>query len=272
MKSSTSEPKIYHSRLTKNDFELKYVKWVSPIHVYEKSSFSTKDPDVISPFRRADNLSQLRGKVYDLVQSNYRFYGYEPVFLTFTYKENMADVNTAWKHWNLFIKSLNREFNTKFKYLTVVEYQSRGAVHFHSIFFNMPLSIEESEKCPHYPLRCDWQDYHDHHCSLSVSARSIARIWGRGWVDIERVRSARNVGAYVCKYLDKSADDPRLRGRKFYSTSKGLNKPVIVYDNDAIELFNDLGIENLKDFDKFTTSTGDKIYTLDLHSLKKGVV
>jgi len=84
-----------------------------------------------------------------------------------------------------------------------MEFQKRGAVHFHCIFFNLHPDIEVSER----------------------KTRFIANLWGHGFVDIERVRSARNVGAYVCKYLNKSADDERLRGKKFYSTTRNLFRP-----------------------------------------------
>jgi len=145
--------------------------------------------------RRADNIHRVRNTVRRLVNCNVRRYGFEPVFLTFTYRDNMRDIETAWLDWKAFIRKLSRD-NGEFEFLNVMEFQKRGAIHFHAIFFNMRPELEKSERTTRY----------------------IAGLWGHGFVDIERIRSAKNAGAYVCKYLDKSVDDERLRGKKFVRT------------------------------------------------------
>jgi len=165
--------------------------------------------------RRDDNLWLVRSQIRRLVEANVRVYGYEPVFLTFTFADNVTDVDIANKHFSDFIERLNYHYNTRFRYLTVVEFQKRGAVHYHCIFFNMPLSIEENER----------------------KDRVIAKLWTHGFVDIERVRSAKHVGAYVCKYLDKAIHDKRLNGRKAYFTSRGLLRPRLYRDEVRIDNF-----------------------------------
>jgi len=152
--------------------------------------------------RRKDNLTVVRNTVRRLVNSNVGQYGYEACFLTFTYKRNETDINVAWADWHSFFRRLRDCFGSLHA-LTVMEFQKRGAVHFHCIFFNLPPDVEARER----------------------SERTLAQLWGHGFVDVERVRSARNVGAYVCKYLNKSANDERLRGKKFYSTTRNLIKP-----------------------------------------------
>lgn len=154
--------------------------------------------------RRADNIREVRNTVRRLVNANYASYGYEPVFLTFTFAENRTDIDSAWKDWEIFMRKMRYRFG-KLHALSVMEFQSRGAVHFHCIFFNLSPEIEKQER----------------------KTREIAQLWGHGFVDIERVRSARNVGAYVCKYLNKSVTDERLIGKKFFSTTKNLIRPKL---------------------------------------------
>jgi len=164
--------------------------------------------------RREDNLNTLRNTVRRLVNANVGQYGYEPCFLTFTYRENQCDLAVAWSDWHAFMQRMRRRYG-KLHALTVAEFQKRGAVHFHCIFFNLPPCVEAEERL----------------------TRTIAGLWMHGFVDIERVRSARNVGAYVCKYLDKSVHDDRLRGRKVFFCSVGLLRPQEIRSEDRIDNF-----------------------------------
>jgi len=165
--------------------------------------------------RRDDNLWFVRAQIRRLVDANVKRHGFEPVFLTFTFAENITDVEQANKMFSDFIERLNFHYRKKFAYLTVVEFQKRGAVHYHAIFFNMGLDIEENER----------------------KDRAIAKLWGHGFVDIERVRSAKRVGPYVCKYLDKAVHDARLRGKKAFFTSRGLLRPKLLRDEERIDSF-----------------------------------
>jgi len=176
------------------------------------SSSSSGDSQKID-HRRDDNLVEVRQTIRRLVDGNFEVYGFNPVFLTFTFRENIVDVDTANECFSAFIRRFNSAIGKKSKYLTVVEFQKRGAVHYHCIFFNLPLEYEERER----------------------NSRFIANLWGHGYVDIERVRSAKRVGPYVCKYLDKAVHDPRLRGRKAFFTSRGLLRPRVYYDEKRID-------------------------------------
>lgn len=183
---------------------------------YNHDPFPRRGRDSSSPSaRRDDNLWFVRTQIRRLVDSNVRKYGYEPVFLTFTFAENVTDVDVANTHFSAFVKRLNYHYNTRFAYLTVVEFQERGAVHYHCIFFNMPLHVEKQER----------------------KYRTVAKIWSHGFIDIERVRSAKRVGAYVCKYLDKAVHDPRLLGRKAFFTSRNLLRPRLIREHKKIDKF-----------------------------------
>jgi len=190
-------------RLTISQTEVEYWEYSHPFLISKHGPRHAARGANTGAQRRMYNLDQTRNKVRRLVNANVGAYGYEACFLTFTYAMNMGDIGTAWSDWAAFMRRMRRRFG-KLHALSVMEFQKRGAVHFHCIFFNLPPEVEERER----------------------SSREIASLWGHGFVDIERIRSARNVGAYVCKYMNKSADDERLRGKKFFSTTQNLFSPV----------------------------------------------
>lgn len=197
--------------------------------------------------RRDDNLFTLREKIRRLVDTNFQAYGYDPVFLTFTFRDNVTDLNYANKEFNLFIKRLNYELGYRTKWLNVVEFQKRGSVHYHAIFFNLSPEIERREREDRY----------------------IARIWTHGFIDIERVRSARRVGPYVCKYLNKGLHDERLQGRRGFFTSLGLFRPVLYRYSSEIDKVLDIDKVNILSKTVNTTKYGNINYNQYDQSISK---
>ncbi len=59
------------------------------------------------------------------------------VFMTLTYPSNMNDAKIGKTHLRAFLERVRRKF-PKAAGIWRIEYQKRGAVHFHFIFFNMP--------------------------------------------------------------------------------------------------------------------------------------
>ena len=135
-----------------------------------------------------------------------------PKFLTLTFGDNITDLDVAHYEYKKFIKRLNYKVYGKkcsyLKYTAVPEFQERGAVHYHVIFYNLPYT----------------------------KADVIAKVWGNGFIKINKIDDVDNIGAYVCKYMVKDLDDERLRGRKCYFNSRGLKKPIEVFlDYDKLE-------------------------------------
>ncbi|MGL6125467.1 MAG: rolling circle replication-associated protein, partial [Metamycoplasmataceae bacterium] len=59
-------------------------------------------------------------------------------FLTLTFKNNITDYDVAFNYWKLFKRKIERKYSLKLSYLGVVEFQERGAIHFHICLFNVP--------------------------------------------------------------------------------------------------------------------------------------
>lgn len=116
-------------------------------------------------------------------------------FITLTFKENIDDLTLANKFFKAFVRKMKRK-QKDFKYLAVIEFQKRGAIHYHML--------------------CN-MDY--------MKAKEIETMWGQGFIKINRITHVDNIGAYVVKYMTKEDADERLVGKKMYERSRGMDEP-----------------------------------------------
>lgn len=161
-------------------------------------------------------------------------------FITLTFAENVKDLDAAHPEFDKFIKRMRRKYGN-FKYAAVVEFQKRGAVHYHMI-----------SDLPYIPKQ------------------ELARIWGQGFVRVNKIDHVDNIGAYISKYMTKDGKDIRLRGRKAYFTSKNLERPIELH-GDAVDPLLDL--YELKDkktvFSSWYESEHHGIITYRQYNLKR---
>lgn len=169
---------------------------------------------------RKQVLQRAKKNLRRLINANVGQYGKEftAKFLTLTFKDNVKDLDKANYEFKKFIQRLNYYcFGTKkanLKYTCVVEFQKRGAIHYHVIIYNMPY----------------------------IKANDLSIVWGNGFIKINRIDDVDNVGAYVSEYLGQAEkgqghdiEDDRLEGRKSYFSSKGLFKPVEITDKKIVD-------------------------------------
>lgn len=130
-------------------------------------------------------------------------------FLTLTYKKNQKDLTKSNYEFQSFIKKIKYQ-EVFFQYICVVEFQKRGAVHYH--------------------LVCDIP---------YIRKEKIAKMWGNGFIKINRVRKVRNLGAYFAKHgtKDDIVESKKLAGRKKFFCSRGLNRPVIMRNPEMVKPF-----------------------------------
>lgn len=158
---------------------------------------------------RAITTQRARSKLRRTISANvYRWYDQagepiKPKFLTLTFKENIKDFNQANYEFTKFIQRLNenvygRKSNANLKYLVVPEFQKRGAIHYHVIFFNLPY----------------------------IAAAKLKGIWKQGFIKINAIDEVDNVGAYISKYMGKDNDDERLQAKKCFWGSRGLLEAI----------------------------------------------
>lgn len=138
-----------------------------------------------------------RNRIRQLVCTNFDS-GSKFVTLTFNNQLgfDITNVKACNRHFKQFIQRLKYRY-PDLKYVAVIEFQKRGAVHYHMIC-NLPF-IKKGE---------------------------LQTIWAGGFVKINRIDKVDNVGAYVIKYMCKDTEDKRLQGLKAYNCSKGLQEPI----------------------------------------------
>lgn len=173
--------------------------------------------------KRKDSLNKTKNNIRRLINCNL-----EPnsTFATFTYAENMTDINQGKNDFKNFIKRWNYQRKKQeldaLKYVYVVEFQKRGAVHFHCIFLN----------------------------SGYIKNKELKELWRHGHVKINKIKDVDNVGAYVVKYMAKDVLDDRLLGKDLYGRSKGnLREPYIIKDPQELAALEDK-IKNYCVYDK----------------------
>lgn len=165
-------------------------------------------------------LKRAKRDLRRLINANVGMYGkqYTTKFLTLTFGDNVTDLEQANYEFEKFKKRLNyliwKTKKAKLKYSVVIEFQKRGAIHYHMLIYNMPF----------------------------VKQKIIEETWGNGYVWINKIDEVDNVGAYVAEYLGDSSksqgkekEDSRLKGKKSYFNSRGLFKPVEVTDKKIVD-------------------------------------
>jgi hypothetical protein len=198
--------------------------------------------------RRDDSIQRTREMIYRILRANLDYgYGYKPVFVTFTYGRNEEDINIAYKDFSYAMKKLSRKLGYRAKYLSVLEFQKRGAVHFHTIFFDIPF-IPDSERIFIYRPELK---------NMSFVSFYWTDIWRHGNITSRSLVGVKNIASYVTKYLTKETLDSRLFGQKVYTSSRGLIRPVYEYDETIIDEQMDKG--NFQIISKTNNhQTGDK--------------
>ncbi len=128
-----------------------------------------------------------------------------PVLVTLTYKENITDISVGYKDYRSFIQSLRYKYGKVFRYVCVPEFQGRGAVHFHALFWGLPAELFLHER----------------------KTRLLAGIWAKGFVYVKFTDGHEKISSYLSKYMQKAFIDPRLRNQKAYVASRNIKRPYV---------------------------------------------
>ncbi len=130
-------------------------------------------------------------------------------FLTLTFAENVTDIKYCNYEFKKFIQRLKDKYKIdKLKYLAVIEFQERGAIHYHTLL-DMPY-------IPH---------------------KALQECWGNGFVFINAITHVDNIGAYILKYMTKDNTDKRLMGQKAYLRSGNLKVPQEIVNHNIKDFY-----------------------------------
>ncbi|WP_425475034.1 rolling circle replication-associated protein, partial [Candidatus Kurthia intestinigallinarum] len=87
----------------------------------------------------------------------------------------------------------------------VIEFQERGAIHYHMIV------------------------------NLDITQGVLEEKWGLGKAEVKDIYDISKITGYMVKYMNKASADERLLGEKIYHCSKGLEKPLELVGDEAME-------------------------------------
>lgn len=162
-------------------------------------------------YKQRTNI-RARNQIRRLINMNFNN---NSLFLTLTFAENVQDIPYANKEFKKFIQRIKYK-QSDFAYVAVMEFQKRGAIHYHMV--------------------CNWKAEWNNIQELHDRENEIARIWSHGFCDIQEIKHLDNVGAYLIKYMTKENVDDRLNGKKRYFHSKNLDKPMELTGNEAVKI------------------------------------
>lgn len=128
-----------------------------------------------------------------------------PILITLTYAENIEDIKRGYKDFRSFIQRLRDKFGPSFRYIAVPEFQRRGAIHYHALFWGLPPDIYERER----------------------ETRLVASLWAVGFVFIKQTDGDDRLSTYLSKYMSKAFLDERLSNQKAYTSSRNCLRPKI---------------------------------------------
>ncbi|TET15424.1 MAG: Rep protein [Actinobacteria bacterium] len=233
-----SGPKCYQIKMFKLGDIYEIYKYELPVYAgYHKFKNMNKKNtnEKTKKENRKKVVTRIRNNIRRLAIANFNEYSR---FFTATFKDNITGMDYANNEFKKFIKRIKYKYRD-FKYLAVVEFQKRGAIHYHML--------------------SDF-DYIEH--------SELEKIWGNGFVWIKDLLTGKkgkpvdNVGAYIVKYMNKKNIDKRLMGKKAYFTSRNLARPEIAYEN--------IGLNEC--FEKYDLSKNNMVFNNRFMSKENGVV
>lgn len=197
---------------------LEVYEYATP-YFYNFGKTASSNEALDSPYvdaSRRDNIERARRKIKRLINSNVFVFGYHPIFVTYTFAENVTSIRKANQAFKDHHDGLRRRIvGRSLRYLAVPELQKRGAVHYYVVYFDLPF--------------------------ISGIKDIFAEHWGHGFVQVKAIKHVRNVGAYVSKYFSKRWHERRAKNEKCYYSSLGLYQPETYHADEALDLLSKCG-------------------------------
>ncbi|MEK0086175.1 rolling circle replication-associated protein, partial [Benzoatithermus flavus] len=210
----------------------------------EKIKEKYKDELVI----REDNERRKIKKLKLLVQSNFDEWTH---FITLTHHYNQLNIKKAKQNFKEWAKEVNKIVDD-FKYVYVMEFQTRGAIHFHVI---CKCADEKGvlDKKRFMKVRQAWK-----HGMINIKGikyqyvpkenKKEAQEELKQLAADEQLVTIWSLGNYLTSYLKKQSDNMLLFGSAMYGFSKNLKKEIKITDEKKIaQLLEMLGVEQLKE-------------------------
>lgn len=227
--------KVSHKKIVVKVYDKKRFKGYKSGHIRFKRNTTAS--------RKKSNV-RAKYRIIDLLENNF---SREFTFCTLTFRENVSNIQIANDTFARFVRKLKKYLKKQYptypelKYVNVLETQGRGAIHYHMVT-NIPKFIDFKTIINLWVLSIEQND------DITIKGGSVFIEYSSDSLQIE------NISFYLSKYLTKSQSNPVFLGKKTYSCSKNLNKPLR-YDF----YWKELSLDNYEDIisDHFSLSEED---------------
>lgn len=162
--------------------------------------------------RRKDNARRSSMAFRRIILSNLTTIE-NPLLFTITFKENRQSLSDCAKYFHLFTINLRNIYGKGFRYIAVPEFQERGAVHYHALFWG----IENKRELLQERLSGYYQNV----------SPFLSDLFGQGFVFLKDTDGHAKLSSYLAKYMVKAICDSRLFSTKAYFASRNILRPVI---------------------------------------------
>jgi len=174
--------------------------------------------------RRADNIRRSRALFTRIVRSNLLATEI-PALVTLTMLE-VLPVKTSFRLLTQFFTRCRKQFGRDFKYIAAIEFQQRGATHFHILWWGLPNNLpcrgSFKQRGKRKVFYCStWKEG-----QCECEKRTIQRLWSRGYADCIATDGSNKLAGYLAKYMSKSMQDIRLGGERAYCASRNVLRPM----------------------------------------------
>jgi len=163
--------------------------------------------------RRPDSLSRSKSILVRRVLSALKEFG-APLLATFTFKGTAADVAFATHSLSQFQRKMRLRYPDSHS-VFVPEFSPSGRLHFHGLLFGLPMhwgNISKRGRIVHHGT-----EFYD---------RTLAKLWGQGFVDLQQTNGADRLASYVGKYVTKDGGHVMFAPVRIVRVSHGFPKEI----------------------------------------------
>ncbi len=177
----------------------------------------TRKRNSIHGARRSDNIRRTKQICVRRVSAALEEFG-SPLLATFTFAGDASDASYANDSLRDFQVRLRNAFPGA-QSLFVPELSRKGRIHFHGLLFNLPLHLGDTRKGRRIV------EY-----GTERESRTIASLWGEGFVDVRKTDGSGALAFYLTKYILKSAGrrEVMFNAMRLLRISHGFPKELVI--------------------------------------------
>jgi hypothetical protein len=147
-----------------------------------------------------------------------------PLLVTLTFAGDASDASYANDSLRAFQVRLRAKYPTA-QSLFIPELSPKGRIHFHGLLFNVPLSLGDTRQGKRIILHGDER-----------KTRTLAKLWGEGYVDATKTDGSGRLAYYISKYITKGGDQILFNAMRMLRISHGFPKEIVIRGKEAEEL------------------------------------